>query len=71
MAYILRARTNHTLVHNGRAYRDGDRIQIGKADAERIARRNGAYRFEAVDGDTVISAPPTSEANTPSEPKKS
>lgn len=53
MAYTLRARNYRTLNWNGREYKDGDRIVISKADAERIALQSQAYRFEAADGDEI------------------
>lgn len=65
MAYTLRARRNHTLNWNGKEYRDGDTIAIGKADAERIALGSEAYRFETKDGGSEISMASIDAATAP------
>jgi uncharacterized membrane-anchored protein len=77
MAYTLKARRDHTLTWNGKEHKDGDTIQINRADAERIALGSEAYRFVPKDGGDEISHAAIDEATAPApvmapppEPKK-
>jgi hypothetical protein len=67
-SYTLRARNHHVLVLGGREYRDGDTIAISKAEAERLALGNPAYRFEPKGGGDEVSFAAIDTATAPSPP---